>query len=333
VTRLRDRPVRLGALIATAVVTTLISLLVGVLVERYGLFNFVGTPPTISEQLQAVRHAEAVNQRRVVASERLQLHGDGSLSYLLVFRDNALPFRATEAFPRNRPVRSDLVRIYDIHGGRLRLAFAFEPPPAAPPRYEAFAFLPRSVEDIDGDGKNEIVGSWNFWGMEPVEPAPVAISWDDARAQYSTIPLLSSPKSTYRLHGKRQVTRFLLPPSGGYAHDVRHNYLRPTVLRDRTSGTTVTAFAAEDFFITKTRFFSRVVVAAYIVKARYHADVSAVQLIPWGFNLYGTSALIVACISPPSRQHPAIVIRPRIPLTTAIAAYWRKASLGSRTFC
>jgi hypothetical protein len=315
------RPVRVATLVLTTVVTSVIAGFIGAVVARYGLFDFLGERASVAQQLERIRHEEALQFRRVVFSERVDLHGNGELSYFLVFRHNNVP-------PHSGSLRSesDEIRIYDLATqGKLELKFRFEPSMKFP--YNAlYVFQPRSTRDVDGDGKRDVLGAWELFAMEPVEPVPTLIEWDDDTSKYVMFPLLNQP-TTRGLGGL--VQPLLLRPHGLYAHDVRHAYTKPVVLHDKATGTRLAGYAAEEFLLSSSRFSQHVLVAAYVVHQRFHASIATLQVLPWTFDLLGTAKIEYPCYD---RQQRPLLFSPRtFPLLTPLRRIWH--TKGQRFFC
>ena len=328
-TRLRDRPVRLAVLIAGTLFTALLGLFVGAVVERYGLFDFLGNRPSIAEQLDRIRHTEATDGRHVVVSERIDLHGAGRLSFFMVFRDDNL----TSSIRGSNP-RSDLIRIYDRgEHEKLHLAYEFEPRVDPCPECAVYVFIPRDFGDVDGDGKQDVLGAWMLYAMQPILPAPMLIEWSDERSRYITLALLKSPKHPYP--GRGNVSNLLLAPHGGYAMNTRHWYVDPLILTDKRTGLRIGLQSAEEYMVTKSRNFTRLLLAAYVVRQRSHADIATLQLIPWSFDLAGSRVEIFSCLPAPRAGSFVPLFRGSFPLLTTMSAYWRRLERHSQAqiFC
>jgi hypothetical protein len=321
--RWRDRPVRLASVAVGVVITTLLGLFVGAVVQRYGLFDFLGNQPSAAEQLDEVRHDLAVDHRRLVSSRRVDLHGNGEDSYLLVFRDT------TVSFGGFYPKRSDLVRIYDTRaGGKLRLAYQFEPA-VRPPLREVYVFTLRSLEDIDEDGRNDVLGAWEVFAMQPVLPRPIVIRWDDATSKYVAIPLLPSPSTVYSYKKVTTGRESLLPARGVFARGARRAYRRSVTLIDRDSNARLRLYATEEFSLSRSKYGTRLLVAAYVIRQNAHADLGTYQILPWSFSLIGSEAQVFACSTPSSsrgRGNRPILFRPQGPVLPRLVARWRRAA-------
>jgi hypothetical protein len=105
-------------------------------IAQYGFDRLLREqPPPIEEQLRSVLVEAAKNGYRATTNRQLDFNGDGSMSRLIILRTFEQAHR-TEA-------SADELRIYDIDGERLRLAFRLRPVlggPAARTRAENPSF-------------------------------------------------------------------------------------------------------------------------------------------------------------------------------------------------
>lgn len=166
------------------------------------------------------------------------LHGAGASSYVLVLRHDGYS-RLGERPPTTTP--SDELRIYDLERGKLKLRFRFEPAAPTYPsegtslRAPGYTFRLGSVRDLDGNGRPEIIGSFETYVEESSPlPLPVVIVWDEEAARYRLSPLFGNPP---RLKA--------LPSPGMYAQYSQDEYARPRTLRDVAGSTSIVGHVAD----------------------------------------------------------------------------------------
>ena len=152
-------------------------------------FSTPRTPPTIGEQISAIKRAGSQGGRQVRVYGPVDLRGSGEASYLFQFQDG--PGGVSSP-------RSDQLRVYDVLGTKLVQRLRFEPDgPRA-------VFQYRSSADVDQDNGAEIVGGYGESGTAGARQAlvPFAINWDDAAQRYQMVfidlgvPTLSSRRPT-----------------------------------------------------------------------------------------------------------------------------------------
>jgi hypothetical protein len=317
--RLPLGPARWGsAIFATALITGFAV----ALVDRYDLFGFVGHRPTVPEQLAEIRHGVSGGGRRLASMERIDLHGNGQFSYVLVIRSRNLPWIARRPIPVG-----DVLLIFDVNGaGRLKLAFKFEPRTMSGRNFAAYVFQSQTIEDVDGDGKLDLVGAWYQFAMAPIWPAPVVLTWDDARNRYVMRALVGAP---YVNPNHRSI---LVKARGGSATSRRASvYDKPRVLVDRFSEARVPVYAVEDFILSSGRFAPRVLVAGYAVHKSYEADAGEDEIVPWAFTLLGSDVQTYPCSLAGDPSSRAALFKPTGPLRNDLAVRWRR--LRNRLFC
>lgn len=156
--------------IAPAALTCASLIVLGLLI---GLSGF--RTPSINDQIAADEREGSHEGRHAALVTKVDLHGSGVNSWLVLFTDNV----------DARKAHSDELRIYDERGESLVRAFRFEP---TGPRA---VFKKRAIADIDFDGANEIVGGYAYANESEGAGAmvPFAIDWDRARERYVMVSL------------------------------------------------------------------------------------------------------------------------------------------------
>ena len=259
------------------------------------------TPPTIGEQISAIKRAGSQGGRQVRVYGPVDLRGSGEASYLFQFQDG--PGGVSSP-------RSDQLRVYDVLGTKLVQRLRFEPDgPRA-------VFQYRSSADVDQDNGAEIVGGYGESGTAGARQAlvPFAINWDDAAQRYQMVsidlgvPTLSRPAADI--------------PSRQY----RAVYAKPTTYRDPQTNLEITAHRVQDFVVTPP---PRRLVAAYFLRPPLGDQESLFEIHPTTL-LTGGAPRVTPCVLEGS---PVIVEpgnRKRLP-SSVIADAWSAASNGR--FC
>ena len=259
------------------------------------------TPPTVGEQIGAIKRAGSQDGRQVRVYGPVDLRGSGEASYLFQFQDGP----GSVSSPR-----SDQLRVYDVLGTRLVPRLRFEP---VGPRA---VFQYRSSADVDQDNSAEIVGGYGESGTAGARQAlvPFAINWDDAAQRYKMVsidlgaPTLSRPAADV--------------PSRQY----RAVYARPTTYSDPQTNTQITAHRVQDFVVTRP---PRRLVAAYFLRPPLGDREPLFEIHPTTL-LAGAAPRVTPCVLEGS---PLIVVpgnRKRLP-SSVIADAWSAASRGR--FC
>jgi hypothetical protein len=280
--------------------------LVALIVSAVGVFLYTALKPSqtpIPEQLAEVRRDAARRSQHPIADRAVALDRSGHSARLLVFRrDN----------PLSGP--SDDFRVYRDDGPRLQLKFRFQPRGDPLPGDRLGA--PRVVRldkvgDVDGDGRQEIIGSWASFGMAPFAPVPFVLSYDDATKSYRLWPLIP--------------TRPELAPvrQPGHAFFARHfEYKKPQKMPDLHGGRPFIGYGAEDYVLTKQAGVP-VLLATYLARARSQTDPQLYEVTGWNLDVSRTPPLIWQCGNPSG-----IFVRPSPPTVSrgkSIVAAWRAA--------
>jgi hypothetical protein len=119
----------------------------------------VEKPGSLEKQRDEIE--QAANGRHVVVRKQLKLHGSDLKSFLYVFRDDTIGRPETAADTLGQ--RSDRVEIYDFKPSglfqrkKLVRKFVFEP------KQPGSQLGVHSTRDWDGDGHQEVVGS--YWTL------------------------------------------------------------------------------------------------------------------------------------------------------------------------
>jgi hypothetical protein len=166
-------------------------------IAQFGFDRFFRDhPPPIEEQLRSVLGEAAEDGYRVTTNREVDFDGDGSMSRLIILR--------TVERARRTEASADELRIYDIDGSRLKLAFRFRPlikgsvddPHVDEP--PTFALQLTDAGDIDGNGTSEAMLQLidDVFGLGWIV-RPLMLVWDFEKKHYSVVPILS-PATTGR---------------------------------------------------------------------------------------------------------------------------------------
>jgi hypothetical protein len=176
-----SRRTKLLGWVADHVAATLVGLLVTAAVAG-GVTWVVGKDRTTGQQIDQVRATLEKGGLEVRAFQQISLHA-GATSYLFAVgkQDGSEP---------------DEIRIYDQEGNSFHEKFSFAPAiKSQNSEVEAvpFEFNVLSVTDPDGDGQNELLGSYDIVAPRGPVRLPVTIVWNPAESDYRLTPLLLEP--------------------------------------------------------------------------------------------------------------------------------------------
>jgi hypothetical protein len=104
-------------------------------------------------------------------------------------------------------VPSSELRIYDVKGGRLKLAYRLRPrgrEDAFPQARWTFGIDVLNVSDLYNNGANEIVAALGLHAADAVPTFPIVVQWRAATNTYLAQPVMSQRPA---LHGSRNWTR------------------------------------------------------------------------------------------------------------------------------
>jgi hypothetical protein len=255
--------------------------------------------PTAADQLEQFEQQQGAEGYTPVRQLVGDLRGDGTKSYVFVMRSDAVAQLAA-----SRGSHSDRVIVLDDDHGSVHVVFSFQPsgsvlsageirkatkglsPGQARQSAKALArpnpYVARldSLMDVDGAGRLEVVGSWNDFAMQAVDPRPFEIAWDSARQRYVMSSLLKNA-----LEAQRSIARVRNP--GLVGRILRPRYVQAQTLRDIRTGTAFRSLVVDDYALA-IRGGHLVLVAAYVVRGMDFADEQLWQIIP--YRLYQTAA-------------------------------------------
>lgn len=206
-----------------------------------------GGPPAgrLSVEAQLGADLRRLAGFRVVYLGTATLRGGTAKSFVVVLRDANVqehPGGDIPVTPNGQVFvsKSDQLRVYDVRGGRLRLAFRFLPQSAGQVRqlpegdHPDFRFHVVEQLDINHDGQRELVGEFrrDTLASGPY-PVPVVLAWDAETAEYRLSPLVPHAPALER------------GPAG--ASSSRTGFTRATVIRDRFSGALLLGHAVDGY--------------------------------------------------------------------------------------
>lgn len=225
-------------------------------------------PPSLSSQLSTILRKEA--ERSWVSSydAPLDLHGVGQTSRVLILRWS--PAGGSSAVPGGSgALRSDEIRVYDVRGGRFRLAFSYEPrlilQDKRYPTGNPTSIRVVSTEDVDLNGGRDLITSFDEDFGDELIAHPVVIRWSDATQRYSVVPLLDAGllgSGNQRVRNRPPSLASLRHPTTltEYAHRL---YSQAVTFAD-ARGARFSSYGAEDFIIEPTASHHFDLVAGYI---------------------------------------------------------------------
>jgi hypothetical protein len=259
-------------------------------------------PPTIEEQAEAVTSDGNAGERtsQGVGITRADFHGTGTKSYVFGFRDQDRGYDATS--------RADEIRVYDVVGGRLVDRFRFEPENPA-------VYVFRGVDDVDGDGAEELIGAWGPLQKPGALLVPFALEWDEDR-------------DAYRMVSLRVATPELGPPvDRSKASELADRYGGRIVYRNTVGEGSVSGYPVEDFALNEN--------ASRLISGYYASDPdpegpAAVEIQAETFDTQGATVKLRACEFD-GEPHPRIVEQLGRPLWTVIGEEW--AAMSAERAC
>lgn len=253
------------------------------------------------EQLDRVLQTAAREKRRVVFRASAHMHGPGGPeAQIIVLRDDRVKEHPPGDIPidahgRSSAPGSDEVRVYDLVQGRLSLRFRFLPQGPGQVRqlpegdYPTFRFRATPPRDRDGDGRPELVGSFDRVTLASGPyPVPVSLSWDDGAQRYQLAPLIPNPPKIRVPEGQARLL-------GGYTH--------ATTIKDRYSGAILRGHAVDAFGL-----FGRepdvIVAAAYADPVAVAANRAGYYVQAWLLDFQAGPPVALECFSEAQRVTP-----------------------------
>jgi hypothetical protein len=259
-------------------------------------------PASLENQLNRIVADAGRRGYRLVGSVQLvSFRPAGDLSRMMLFR----PLDPSAQ-------KSDDLRIYDIHDGRLKLAFEFRPAVKGPkagrtptlssrsqgdqlvfPVPKAFTIRVRLIRDLNAASGDEALLDVSESAFKPVWPRPFYLYWDSAAQRFRVTPLLS-PATTGRSTMARVLTTQYLRSIDSYAAAVRRIvYLEPLAVTGATNTLPMQAFAVEAYIVRGERVQTPqgklaaglILNAGYIVRDAGYAMADRLQVVTWHVNL------------------------------------------------
>jgi hypothetical protein len=264
---------RLGMFTLAQVSATIIAMLVGAGLALLG--SALLTKPTTAQQIQEFELRQGAEGYTLVQELSGDLRGDGTESFALLMRNGA-----GERFPLPK-ANSDRLFIFDDNNGTLRQAFEFQPAVAHGETGDAIEPYVGRIDglfDAFGTGRQDIVGSWNYYliaGGQYAAPRPFVISWNIARGRYEMTPILKADVA------RSAITKVRNPGIAGRVE--RPGYLNPLTLHDVNSSATFTSVDAEDYAPTM-RNGHLVLVAAYVLRGPGLLEDTLWQVVPYSLQ-------------------------------------------------
>jgi len=220
----------------------------------------VPQPLSVEAQAENAKAAGEAGDRHSIGSERVDFRGSGRQSYVFEFGDE-------EGVPGSR-ARSDEIQVWDVRGGDLVRALAFEPRLLGG---EQLHFQFRDVGDIDGDGAEELVGGFGTEAIKGELLVPFAVDWDSDAQRYELIALTPEPPEL---------------ATGARGEDVRglrDAYARRLTLGNRhPESVKLAGYPAQDFTVSPTH---QVLINAYATDIK--AERRVLELQPHVFQRTG----------------------------------------------
>jgi hypothetical protein len=213
-------------------------------------------PQPISSQLEEIRSTAAKEGLDPIADKSVDLRATGEHGHLFVFQDRSLhrPLKM-----RQKPA-SDEIRLYSDKDGSLHLSFRFRPELDST---SPVLFNLVSVADLDGNGRPEILGSFNPWAVDSLEaaPFPIVIAWDDRTGEYRMYPLVGHAPRFRREVGSR----------GLWGRSAASLYRKKITLTDLETNQTVEGFTVLGFSPTRsTPGGQPAILESFVAKAPCH---------------------------------------------------------------
>jgi len=263
--------------------------------------------PSIADQVEQAKDAGAQGNRRAIEPVRgsIAFHGSGKQSYFLVFSDGAKT--------PSGEARSDEIQVWDVQGEKLERAFAFEPRLLGKERTR-FQF--RGVDDIDGDGADELVGGYGTEAIRGEVLIPFALDWHNGMYQLISLNP-ESPTFATRARDKD-------------AQGLRDTYRKGLALTSRIGAEKrplkLAGYPAQDFIVSES---GQLLISAYVTHIRPKLSQRVVEFQPQLFNRTGEPPRITPCkLQGTETLTIPLPLAKDYLLFSALADFWPQVSKG-----
>ena len=186
-------------------------------------------PPTIAQQAAKARRLASAGPGEIVDQERVDFRGSGERSFFLA--------AGTPSAHR--------LEIWDREGDRLRRAFEFTPREKA---VFSFSF----IDDVDGDGADELVGGFGDTTITGELLLPFVVDWDEDAGQYRLVSLARTPPTLSARARDRDAEGLR-----------KTTYLKRFQVVDRSGKESVAGYRSQDFAVTRRPMR---LISAYVVR-------------------------------------------------------------------
>jgi hypothetical protein len=251
-----------------------------VAVATYGVQRLRPPPPALDVQVSNILHDAAKSGMRVSESTQADLHGSGEISRVFIFQST------------NGTAQE--LAIYDRSGGRLRRELDFVPvTDNGNGPNPALTLKLVGAEDVDGNGRDELVLQLEGNYPEATTEAPLLAEWNPLSDAYEVVPMLTPHKARFGESTRPTVkpvrTNVILPPGLVPGPEL---YDEPIRIRNKTTGGTFRTYATDSFVLSKGAF-SNALVASFIVGVNPKGPIN--DLNAWSISDSGPPPLLYAC--------------------------------------
>ncbi|MBO9532716.1 MAG: hypothetical protein J7513_07065 [Solirubrobacteraceae bacterium] len=233
--------------------------------------------PPLSEQFREVR-ARAAADGLSAETRNFDARGADDTSYLVVLKPET---PAPGTWWKNTPA-SDELRVYDVHRGRLQLRFRFRPKELYGTH---LVFRVDSLDDLDGSGADELIGSYAPVAMGAFDPIPVVLRFDDGASVYKLQPLV------------RQRPDIAVPDRPRLYERGAINRLRTrVVLKDAYNPhLRISGYHTEQYQLVSRGDTKPLLVTSYLLRAADHADSGLHQIEAFRLDVNRHRPILLSC--------------------------------------
>jgi hypothetical protein len=315
----RDRATRAlraqGAALWAALLGGVIAAVAALVINHYqnAISNFLfGTSPSVTTQIANIEREGFKANLYPSVARLVVLHG-ATQSLMLVLRD-----RGTDNFSPGAPYqpRSDELRIYDVMGDKVVLAYRYLP--RATRDVGPWVFRLDAAGDVRNNGTAVIIGSYAIYPMGfAEEPRPLIINWDSVAQRYVMYPIITKVPD-------------IPAPVGTFAQGVRQTTLQRDPWIDQVSKQPFRGYGVADYEI-ETMPNGLGLIGGYVWRQASHAQEATYVATGWAMRLDVPYPKTDQCfppgtIPPPGEPARLITVRANLDpplLGRLIATAWR----------
>jgi hypothetical protein len=311
--------------LADPVLGVAVGLMLAIAVVTASLYSQLLEPPPLDSQINAERSrllADAgVTGAHFVIDERLQLHGAGPPSWVIVLEDyptHDLWSKAVGDFTHHPNVRSDELRVYDVVNARLHLGLDYRPAGHGlnAAQWQPLAGAP-PADDYANDGTQQVIAGYALANHEDGSVMPFAVHWTGDK--YTLVTLTARPRDVPNLSPVDRPSAL----QAWYKQPLTMYNAVPAFSNDRLHGFLVGALAYDSGSATRpVRLLTGYLAAAYAAENPVVLELHANQIRPDSLELAPCTPTNGYCPAPRCRQE--VIVPPSVSLDHALLLAWNR---------